>query len=169
GFGGERALAVGLRPHRRRPDADLQHLVEQLDRAGERRHARAGRDCRAACGAATAVTHAEATPRTSLSVREACAAVLGELRPLESERVPLGAAVGRVLACDVISPLSLPPWDNASMDGYAVRAADVRGARGDAPIALPVTETIAAGGLATSPLAPATAIRIMTGAPVPAG
>jgi molybdopterin molybdotransferase len=55
------------------------------------------------------------------------------------------------------------------MDGYAVRAADVRGARGDAPVALPVVATIAAGGLPDSPLAPGTAIRIMTGAPVPEG
>ena len=111
----------------------------------------------------------EAAPRTSLTVREAAEAVLAELRPLESEAVRLQSALGRVLAEDVLSPLDLPPWDNASMDGYAVRAADVRGARHDAPIALPVTETIAAGGTATSELAPRTAKRIMTGAPVPRG
>jgi molybdopterin molybdotransferase len=95
--------------------------------------------------------------------------LLSELEPVESEIVPLSAALGRVLASDVVSPLALPPWDNASMDGYAVRATDVRGARGDAPVALPVTETVAAGGAPTSPLAPATAIRIMTGAPIPEG
>ena len=115
------------------------------------------------------MTHAERTPRTSLTVQEACLALLAELQPLESEVVPLSAALGRVLASDVVSPLALPPWDNASMDGYAVRAADVRGARGDAPIALPVTETVAAGGAPASPLAPATAVRIMTGAPIPEG
>ena len=115
------------------------------------------------------MTRADTMPRTSLTVREACTAILAELQPLESEVVPLSAALGRVLATDVVSPLALPPWDNASMDGYAVRAADVRGARGDAPVALPVTETVAAGGIPTAPLAPATAIRIMTGAPIPAG
>jgi molybdopterin molybdotransferase len=55
------------------------------------------------------------------------------------------------------------------MDGYAVRAADVRGARGEAPIALPVTETVAAGAAPTTALAPLTAVRIMTGAPIPQG
>jgi molybdopterin molybdotransferase len=111
----------------------------------------------------------ETSPRTSLTVKEASAALQSELTPLEPETVSLEAALGRVLARDVVSPVSLPPWDNASMDGYAVRASDVRGARADAPIALPVTETIAAGGFATLPLEPGTAKRIMTGAPVPAG
>ena len=115
------------------------------------------------------MTRADRTPQTSLTVREACLVLLAELQPLESEVVPLSAALGRVLASDIVSPLALPPWDNASMDGYAVRAADVRGARGDAPVALPVTETVAAGGAPTLPLAPATAIRIMTGAPIPEG
>jgi molybdopterin molybdotransferase len=111
----------------------------------------------------------ETAPRTSLTVTEASAALLAELSPLPPETVPLDAALGRVLARDVVSPVPLPPWDNASMDGYAVRASDVRGARSDAPIALPVTATIAAGGTASSPLAPGTAMRIMTGAPIPEG
>jgi molybdopterin molybdotransferase len=115
------------------------------------------------------MTKVGSAPRTSLTVREAAAAVLADLRPVECETVPLNAALGRVLAEDVVSPLDLPPWDNASMDGYAVRAADVRGARHDAPVRLPVTETIAAGGAASSELAPGTAMRIMTGAPVPHG
>jgi molybdopterin molybdotransferase len=115
------------------------------------------------------VTSTEAAPRTSLTVTEASAAILLELRPLPPETVALIESAGRVLARDVTSPLALPPWDNASMDGYAVRAEDVRGARSDAPIALPVTATIAAGGRATTNLAPGTAMRIMTGAPVPDG
>jgi molybdopterin molybdotransferase len=115
------------------------------------------------------VTHAEAAPRISLTVTEACNAILAELQPLELEIVRLDEALGRVLAEDVTSPVSLPPWDNASMDGYAVRGTDVRGARADAPIALPVTETIAAGAAATSSLEAGTAMRIMTGAPVPDG
>lgn len=115
------------------------------------------------------MTSIEAVPRTSLTVTEASAAILAELRPLPAERVALRESAGRVLAVDVSSPLALPPWDNASMDGYAVRAEDVRGARSDSPIALSVTATIAAGGQATTALAPGTAMRIMTGAPVPEG
>lgn len=115
------------------------------------------------------MTRGEHAPRTSLTVREAADALIADLEPVGTETVSLGAALGRVLARDVLSPLALPPWDNASMDGYAVRAADIRGARGDAPVALPVTATIPAGGLADSPLVPRTAMRIMTGAPVPEG
>jgi len=115
------------------------------------------------------VTSTEAAPRTSLTVTEASAAILAELRSLPAEAVALIESAGRVLARDVRSPLALPPWDNSSMDGYAVRAEDVRGARGDAPIALPVTATIAAGAQPTTPLAPRTAMRIMTGAQMPDG
>ena len=115
------------------------------------------------------MTSTDAAPRTSLTVTEASAAILAELRPLPTEPVALIQSAGRVLAGDVTSPLALPPWDNASMDGYAVRAVDVRGARSDAPVALPVTATIAAGAQATTSLASGTAMRIMTGAPVPDG
>lgn len=115
------------------------------------------------------MTPTDGAPRTSLTVGEACAAILSEIEPLPAMDVPLAESLGMVLAADVASPLALPPWDNASMDGYAVRGADVRGARGDAPVALPVTATIAAGGRAATALAPRTAMRIMTGAPVPDG
>jgi molybdopterin molybdotransferase len=74
-----------------------------------------------------------------------------------------------VLADDARSPLALPPWDNASMDGYAVRSADVRGASPSAPVLLRVVATVAAGSSTTRELRPGEAIRIMTGAPVPAG
>lgn len=115
------------------------------------------------------MTRTEPAPRTSLTVTEASAALLADLHALGSELVPLAASLGRVLARDVVSPLALPPWDNASMDGYAVRGADVRGARSDAPVRLPVRATIAAGGAAPDALAPGTAMRIMTGAPIPDG
>jgi molybdopterin molybdotransferase len=78
-------------------------------------------------------------------------------------------AAGRVIAEDVRSPLALPPWDNASMDGYAVRAEDVRGASASEPVVLRVVETIGAGSSSTRVVAAGEAIRIMTGAPVPAG
>ena len=105
----------------------------------------------------------------ALSVGEASARILAGITPLASERVPLRHALGRVLASDVRSTIALPPWHNSSMDGYAVRAADVAGASADRPVVLPVLETVAAGGRASSPLRPGTAIRIMTGAPLPDG
>jgi molybdopterin molybdotransferase len=89
--------------------------------------------------------------------------------PLEVQRVPLRQARGRVLAEDVRSPLALPPWDNASMDGYAVRSADVGNAGAPNPVTLTVVGTIAAGSPSTHVLAQGEAMRIMTGAPVPSG
>ncbi|MBX7118845.1 MAG: molybdopterin molybdotransferase MoeA [Gemmatimonadaceae bacterium] len=104
-----------------------------------------------------------------LRVEEAAARVVADIVPLAVERVPLREAAGRVLAEDVLSPVTLPHWTNSAMDGYAVRAADVRGAREDAPVTLPVLETVAAGAFPTRALAAGEATRIMTGAPVPEG
>ncbi len=81
-----------------------------------------------------------------------------------SEFVPLDAADGRVLAEDVNAPVDLPPFDNAAVDGYAVRLADARDGA-----ALPVDGRLAAGAPTASPLRPATARRIFTGAALPAG
>ena len=83
--------------------------------------------------------------------------------------MPLREAHGRVLAEDVTSPLALPPWDNASMDGYAVRSADVTNASASSPAVLTVVGTIAAGSPSARTLMKGEAMRIMTGAPVPAG
>lgn len=88
---------------------------------------------------------------------------LAEATPVkESESVPLGEAAGRVLACDLIAGLDLPPWPNSAMDGYAVRLADWHGE------ALPVSQRIFAGQ-APEPLQPGSCARIFTGAPMPAG
>ncbi|WP_328350728.1 molybdopterin molybdotransferase MoeA [Mycobacterium sp. NBC_00419] len=83
--------------------------------------------------------------------------------------VGLAEAEGRVLAGDVAAPLSLPVFDNSAMDGYAVRAEDVAGADAEHPVRLPVAEDIPAGRTDPLTLAPGTAHRIMTGAPLPAG
>lgn len=104
-----------------------------------------------------------------LSVPDAVERILADVGRLLPERVPLLAAVGRVLARDVVSPLDLPPWTNSAMDGYAVRASDVASATRDAPVSLPVSETIAAGAFPSRPLAAGEAARIMTGAPLPEG
>ncbi|MCA0377283.1 MAG: molybdopterin molybdotransferase MoeA [Gemmatimonadetes bacterium] len=109
----------------------------------------------------------------SLSFSDALHAVLaladGRRTPVVD--VPLEQAVGHALAAPVVSPVALPPWDNAGMDGFAVYAADVRGARADAPRALPIVGSSVAGTDPSTlpPLAPGTAIRIMTGAPMPGG
>jgi molybdopterin molybdotransferase len=95
--------------------------------------------------------------------------MLRDARPLRGQRVPLTEALGRVLAEDVGSDVWLPPWDNSSMDGFAVRAEDVRGASASAPVALRVTDTVAAGQRSSRRVSAGEAIRIMTGAPVPAG
>lgn len=107
--------------------------------------------------------------QTRLGVAEASALILAGARALDAESVPLDAAVARVLAEDVDSPVSLPPWDNASMDGYAVRASDVRGAAASRPVRLRVIGTVAAGQRAARGVGAGEAMRIMTGAPVPEG
>lgn len=102
---------------------------------------------------------------TFLPVEEASALILQTVEPLGEEDVKLGDALGRVLAQDVRSPVTLPPWDNAGMDGYAVRSADLMQINST----LPVTGVIAAGAKSAGELAAGAAMRIMTGAPVPAG
>lgn len=89
--------------------------------------------------------------------------------PLPEERVPLLETLGRVLAGPIISPLTLPPWDNAAMDGYAARAEDIAAATAERPVRLRVVDSIAAGQFPTVPVRPGEATRIMTGAPVPDG
>ncbi|MEO6525170.1 MAG: molybdopterin molybdenumtransferase MoeA, partial [Gemmatimonadaceae bacterium] len=106
---------------------------------------------------------------TRLSVADASAHTLAGLAPLPAELVALRDSLGRVLARDVVSPVSLPPWDNASMDGFAVLADDVRGASASAPVRLRVVETIAAGARGSRVVGRGEAARIMTGAPMPAG
>jgi molybdopterin molybdotransferase len=94
------------------------------------------------------------------------AALVGEL---PSVRLPVAECVGLVLTEDVTAPISLPPFDNSAMDGYAVRSVDVVGASEDTPAELPVAEDIPAGRTDVVPLLPGTAHRIMTGAPLPPG
>ena len=107
--------------------------------------------------------------RERLTPAEALARVLAAVAPLPGELMPLGDAFGRVLAESVASAVTLPPWDASAMDGYAVRATDVRGATHDTAVALAVDGTVAAGHEDPRPLLPATARRIMTGAPLPPG
>lgn len=95
--------------------------------------------------------------------------ILARVAPLAPVTVSLGDAVGLVCAADVPAAVSLPRFDHAAMDGYAVRAADVASATPTAPVMLPVAGVVAAGDATQPTLESGTAWRIMTGAPVPAG
>ena len=103
------------------------------------------------------------------SVDEHLAAVLDGVEPLEAVDLPLLDSIGLTLASDVVAPWPLPSFDNSSMDGYAVRAADIASASPDAPVVLPVLGDVAAGGTGSTEVGPGTALRIMTGAPMPSG
>ncbi|KQW44635.1 MULTISPECIES: gephyrin-like molybdotransferase Glp [unclassified Roseateles] len=97
-----------------------------------------------------------------IALDEALATLLTQVQPLAGrETLATSAALGRVLAADLISPVDVPPADNSAMDGYALRAAD-------AGRPLPVTQRIPAGSV-PAPLPPGEAARIFTGAQVPAG
>ncbi|MFE6237196.1 gephyrin-like molybdotransferase Glp [Cellulosimicrobium sp. NPDC057862] len=90
-------------------------------------------------------------------------------RRTRTEDVVLADALGRVLAADLVAPVAVPLFRNSQMDGYAVRAADVAGASAETPVRLTVAAEIPAAPGFPPRLAPGTAARIMTGAPVPEG
>ncbi len=92
-------------------------------------------------------------------------AVFETARPVGTEEVPLDEAFGRVLAGDIVSPRALPPFDNSAMDGYAVRCPDTA----SGTTSLRLAGEAPAGTVLTGPVAPGTAVKIMTGAPVPPG
>ncbi|MFI2379036.1 gephyrin-like molybdotransferase Glp [Streptomyces sp. NPDC018964] len=115
-----------------------------------------------------------AAPRTAgpdhlWSVDEHLDDILATVRPLEPIELHLLDAQGCVLVEDVTVPVSLPPFDNSSMDGYAVRVADVAGASEQYPAALEVVGDVAAGAAGLLHVGPGQAARIMTGAPLPPG
>ncbi|MER6128211.1 gephyrin-like molybdotransferase Glp [Streptomyces sp. NPDC001795] len=103
------------------------------------------------------------------SVDEHLEDILATVRPLEPIELQLLDAQGCVLVEDVTVPVSLPPFDNSSMDGYAVRVADVAGASEEFPAALTVIGDVAAGSADRLHVGPGQAARIMTGAPLPPG
>ncbi len=103
------------------------------------------------------------------SVDEALARILERFSPLPAERVRLEDAYGRILAKSVQAAYDLPPFPNSALDGYAVRAAEIAAANPESPVRLPVSGDIPAGSLPPTPLPAQTAMRIMTGAPLPEG
>jgi len=102
-----------------------------------------------------------------LPIAEAERLIIERVTPVaEAETAPLNAARGRVVAHDVIAPIDLPPFDNSAVDGYAVRHADLSGTR---ETRLIVADRLTAGRPADRELAAGAAVRIFTGAPMPAG
>lgn len=119
--------------------------------------------------AATPAPAAAPVGRPMLSVDDALARMLADVVPLAgSEVVDTASALGRVVAAPLVAALDVPATDNAQMDGYAVRAADLAAARTDRPVALPVSARIPAGHPAGR-LAGGTCARIFTGATIPDG
>jgi molybdopterin molybdotransferase len=104
-----------------------------------------------------------------LTVEEALQKILDAISPLEAETAPIMDTLGQVLAEDIISEIIVPPLDNSAMDGYAVRSEDTLGASRNTPKTLKVIDTVIAGGISAKEVKSGTAIRIMTGAPVPNG
>lgn len=104
-----------------------------------------------------------------LSIDAATQRILTFFNPLPGESVPLMDALGRVLAQDVTSDTPLPPFANSSMDGFAIRASESRGASAETPVMLRVVFDIPAGSTPDRQLGIGEAARIMTGAPLPEG
>ena len=107
--------------------------------------------------------------QSMISVEEALERILSFHRRLEPEERPLTDVLGQVLAEDVAAGFDIPPLDNTAMDGYAVRAADTAGAGESSPVRLRVTGELAAGYVFEGEVTSGTAVRIMTGAPIPRG
>lgn len=104
-----------------------------------------------------------------ISVEEALDKILALVHVLEPEEKPILETLGQVLAEDVYSDISVPPLDNSAMDGFALRNEDILRASSSNPRFLEVIGEVAAGAVFTGRIRPGTAVRIMTGAPVPEG
>lgn len=107
--------------------------------------------------------------REMISLEEAQNLTLKLVEPLETAQVSLYTALNRVLAEDIYSEVNVPPFDRSPLDGYAVRAADTSEAKTIAPVFFEVIEEVPAGYVACKQLTNMSAIKIMTGAPIPLG
>ncbi len=104
-----------------------------------------------------------------IGVDQALDKILSYVGILEAEESPILDCLGQVLAEDVYAGIAVPPLDNAAMDGYVVRSRDTRGASKQSPRFLRVIDTVVPGSIARCQVESGTAIRIMTGAPIPKG
>ncbi len=104
-----------------------------------------------------------------IPVEEALEKILDNINVLEPETRPILDCLGQVLAGDIYAEVTIPPLDNSAMDGYAVQGESIRGASETNPVELEIIGEVAAGYIFAGEVAPGKAVRIMTGAPVPAG
>ena len=102
----------------------------------------------------------------AISVEEAQKTILESVSAVRTESIPLQNAFGRVMAKDTVAREDVPPFDNSSMDGFAIHVSDIAG---PLPATLSFGGEVAAGSLLKTELRPKTAIRVMTGAPIPKG
>jgi molybdopterin molybdotransferase len=104
-----------------------------------------------------------------MSLEAARTQILAGVDALMAEDVPIADALGRVLATNTRSRLTLPPWDNSAMDGFAVRSDDVAAASETTPVRLEVTGEVAAGHVPSETVRKGTAVRVLTGGILPDG
>ncbi|MBR2842836.1 MAG: molybdopterin molybdotransferase MoeA [Lachnospiraceae bacterium] len=104
-----------------------------------------------------------------VSIEEGRQKILDAVTSVPTETIPLGDAYGRVLAMDVVAMEDVPSFDRSPLDGYAFRAEDTSGASKETPVTLKVSDYIPAGDISHVPVTKGTAVRLMTGAPVPEG
>lgn len=100
-----------------------------------------------------------------ISVERAIELIHLHTKSVGTEQIPAARAHGRVLAADVCSPMDQPPWPRSPLDGYALRSADTQ----TTPVKLLVADTLYAGGWSEKTIGPGECVRLMTGAPIPAG
>lgn len=106
---------------------------------------------------------------TKVTVEKGIELLLDAAEPVGTEKVCIEDVCGRVLACDIGASENIPPFDRSPLDGYAVRAADIASASEAAPVFLRVIEEVPAGYAAAHAVGEGEAVKILTGAPIPAG
>ena len=107
--------------------------------------------------------------KNRIEYTEARDMLLDLVKPLCSQQLPLSSAIGMVLACELTAAENVPPFDRSPYDGYAFRAADTAAATADNPVELEIIEEVPAGAVPTKPVTHGTAVKILTGAPIPQG
>ena len=104
-----------------------------------------------------------------VSVEEAIKTLLEKVNIIGKESIPLEEAAGRVLAFDLKAKADIPPFDRSPLDGYAFKALDSKGASKEKPLTLEILEEVPAGAIPTKEVTKGTAVKILTGAPIPKG
>lgn len=107
--------------------------------------------------------------KETVSVSEGIKLLLQAVRPVETEKRSLQDCAGSVLAADLIAKENVPPFDRSPYDGYAFRAQDVAESSKENPVTLRILEEIPAGGVPHATVTEGTAVKILTGAPIPPG